>query len=375
MATLTMASVVAPAIGPIVGGYFTEDFSWRWCFYINVPAGIGSIVLLSILLPSEPVAPRRFDFLGFGTLALAVAAFQLVLDRGTTQDWFGSTEICIEATIAVAAFCMFLVHTLTTRHPLFPAAMLRDRNFVASVIFGFFFSVMMFASLTLLPLMMQGLLGYSVIYSGIVSMPRGVIMMVILPIMARVDLLVDRRLLVAIGVSFIILAFWEMSRFDLSMDASRIVWATSLQGIGQGILFVPLATLGFATIPQALRPDASALNNLLRNLGGSIGVAFMQALTAINAQTMHASLAAGVTPDDPFRGAAAMPAYLSPDTVQGAVALNAEITRQATMVAYVDDFRLMAFIGLVSLPLLLLMRQPKKQANDDPVVIAEAGHA
>jgi DHA2 family multidrug resistance protein len=371
MAVFTMASVVAPAVGPVVGGYLTEDYSWRSCFYINIPAGIGAIVLISIFLPSEPVRPRRFDFFGFGTLALAIGAFQLALDRGTTQDWFSSTEICIEAAVAGTAFFVYIAHTLTTAQPLFPPGVLRDRNFVTSVVFGFFFSVMMFASLTLLPLMMQGLLGYSVIHSGVLSMPRGLIMLAILPIMGRVDALVDRRLLVAIGVCFIVAAFWEMSRFDLSMDGSRIVWATALQGIGQGILFVPLATLGFATIPQLLRPDASALNNLVRNLGGSVGVAFMQALTAINAQTMHASLAAHITPDDAVR-AAAMPEYLSPDTVHGAVALNAEITRQAMMVAYVDDFRLMAIIGIISLPLVFFMRQRGKRRDEG---VLDLGHA
>jgi DHA2 family multidrug resistance protein len=212
-----------------------------------------------------------------------------------------------------------------------------------------------------------------VIHSGVLSMPRGLIMLVILPLMARLDSIVDRRLLVATGLCFIIAAFWEMSRFDLSMSGAPIVWATSLQGIGQGMMFVPLTTLGFATIPQLLRPDASALNNLVRNLGGSVGVAFMQALTAINTQTMHASLAAHVTADDPIRNAA-LPDYLSPDTVQGAVALNAEITRQATMIAYVDDFRLMAIIGMISLPLLLFLRQPKKRDHDE-MVMAEAGHA
>lgn len=374
VAVFTMASVVAPAVGPVVGGYLTEDYSWRWCFYINVPAGIGAIILLSIFLPEEPAQTRRFDFLGFGTLALAIASFQLMLDRGTTQDWFSSTEICIEATLAITAFCVYLAHTFTTAQPLFPVAVFSDRNFVSNVVFGFFFSVMMFASLTLLPLMMQGVLGYSVIHSGVLSMPRGLIMLVILPFMARLDAIVDRRLLVATGLCFIIAAFWEMSRFDLSMSGAPIVWATSLQGIGQGMMFVPLTTLGFATIPQLLRPDASALNNLVRNLGGSVGVAFMQALTAINTQTVHASLAAHVTPDDPIRNAA-IPDYLSPDTVQGAVALNAEITRQATMVAYVDDFRLMAIIGLISLPLLLFLRQPKKREHNDDMVMAEAGHA
>jgi DHA2 family multidrug resistance protein len=352
MAIFTMASVVAPAVGPVVGGFLTEDYSWRWCFFINVPAGIGSMVLLWLFLPADETSPRRFDFLGFGSLALAVGAFQLMLDRGTTKDWFGSTEICVEAAIAFGAFCVYLAHTFTTRNPLFPPALFRDRNLIASTVFGFFLSVLMFCSLTLLPVMMQGVLGYSVIHSGMLSMPRGLIMLGVLQVAGRLDVVVNRQLLVAIGLGFLVISFWMMSLFDLSMSGNQIISATSLQGVGQGIMFVPLATLGFATIPQALRADASALSNLLRNMGGSVGVATVQALTVVNTATMHASMAAHITASNPL---------LAPDSeLPGAMAaLNAEITRQATMVAFVDDFRLMAVLGLMCFALLLLLRQPR----------------
>jgi DHA2 family multidrug resistance protein len=371
-ALFTMAAVVAPAIGPVVGGWLTEDISWRWCFYINVPTGALSLGLIYAFLPAEPPLPRRFDFLGFAALGIGVASLQLMLDRGTTLDWFSSTEICIEATIAGAALWIYIAHTLTARHPLFPPALLRDRNFQSSALFGFFFSSLTFTSFALMPLMMQGVLGYSAIHAGVLSMPRGVVMFILLQFMGRVDALVDRRLLIAIGLGLFVVTFWQMSRFDLSMDGSSIVWATVIQGFGQGILFVPLSTLGFLTIGPALRADAAAATGFIRNIGGSISVAVIQALTVANTQTMHASLAAHIGRE--ITDAQALPNYLSPETTAGAVALNAEISRQALMVSYVDDFRLLSLIALISIPFVLLIRQPKNQAQDaEPLPIEVHG--
>jgi DHA2 family multidrug resistance protein len=370
-AVFTMAAVVAPAIGPIIGGYLTEDLSWRWCFYINVPTGILSMVLISAFLPPSPPAPRRFDFLGFCSLGVAIASFQLMLDRGTTLDWFSSREICIEAALAGTAFWIFVTHSLTTRHPLFPGALLRDRNYVTSATLGFMFSFMTFSSFALLPLLMQGVLDYPVIYSGVISMPRGIVMFVLLQFMGRIDNLVDRRILIAVGLAFFVLAFWQMSKFDLSMPGRSIVQATILQGIGQGILFVPLSALGFQTIGRHLRPDAAAATNLVRNFGGSIGVALMQVLITRNSSAMHASLAAHIGRE--LSDAQALPAAIAPDTAQGAVALNAEITRQAVMVAYNDDFRMLMLVGLLCIPLVLLIRPRKQQADAEPAPVEAHG--
>jgi DHA2 family multidrug resistance protein len=358
LALFTMAVVVAPILGPVVGGFLTENYSWRWCFYINVPAGLGAMLLISTFLPGGEMKPRRFDFLGFGSLAIAIAALQLMLDRGPTQDWFYSREVCVEAIVAVAAFWIYLAHTLTTEHPLFPPALARDRNFSVSVTMSFFMLMLMMCSLTLLPLMMQGPLGYSVFYAGLLSMPRGLVIMAVLQVMGRLDSLIDRRLLVAIGLAFMVASFWRMSLFDLSMTGGSIVSATILQGVGQGVVLVPIMTLAFSTVRPEMRADASAVSNLLRNLGGSVGIAVIQAFTATNSQTMHASLAADIRPDDPVVRAA-LPALFSPHAVEGAVALNGEISRQALMVAYLDDFRLLAMVGLFCAPMILLLRQPR----------------
>jgi MFS transporter, DHA2 family, multidrug resistance protein len=219
---------------------------------------------------------------------------------------------------------------------------------------------------------MQELLGYSVIHSGMLSAPRGLVMLAVLQVMGRIEPHVDKRLLVAVGLAFIVAGFWHMAEFDLSMSGDRIVTATILQGIGQGIIFVPLTTLGFATIPQNLRPDASALSNLSRNIGGSIGIASIQAITVYLTQTMHASLAQHIVPENAFMRTF-LPDGLLPDTVQGAAALNAEITRQALMVAYVNDFWLLTIVGMLILPLVLLLRQPRGSARAAQEPVVEVG--
>jgi DHA2 family multidrug resistance protein len=370
MALFTMASVLAPIIGPVIGGYLTENLSWRWCFFINVPAGLGSMLVLSLVMPAEPGAPRRLDFLGFASLVIAVGAFQLMLDRGTIRDWFSSTEICIEALVAAGSFWIFLTHSLTTRQPLFSNTLWRDRNFVLSVTFGFLFTALQFCSLTLLPLMMQGLLGYPVIHSGIVSAPRGIVMFSILQVMGWVDTKVDRRLLVAIGLFIFTAGFWEMSCFDLVMTEEQIIWATILQGIGQAIIFVPLTTLGFANVRPELRADAAAATTLIRYVGGSVGIAGIQALTAINSQSMHASYAGQVRPEHAGLHSF-LPGFHAPDTGMGAAVLNDAIDRMALMVAYVDDFTLMTIVGVVCAPLLLLLRRPPPRAPGGPLVMAD----
>jgi DHA2 family multidrug resistance protein len=361
MAIYMMGGTAAPVIGPIVGAWLTESLSWRWCFYINLPAGIGATLLLWFFLPNERSEARKFDFLGFGSLAVAIAALQLMLDRGPSQDWFGSREIWIEAITALISFWVFLTHTLTARHPLFDAALARDRNFVSATLFGFLLNMLLFAGMTLLPLMTQGVLGYPVMLSGLMNVPRGLVMLLTLAIVGRLDAIIDRRLLVAAGLAVCLLGFWQMTQFDLSMTSRSIVWANALQGLGQGLIFVPISTLAFATVKPALRPDASAVSNLIRNVAGSVGIAMMQALTVFNGQAMHADLAAHVTAADPVLHAA-LPGGL--DSVPGLMALNAEITRQADMVAYVDDYRLMVFLGLVSAPFLLLLRKPRRSAGE-----------
>jgi DHA2 family multidrug resistance protein len=362
MALFGTTTVLAPLLGPVVGAYLTEQLSWRWCFYINLPAGIVALVLLWIFMPGGRGRPRRFDFLGFSSLAVAVACLQLVLDRGPSQDWFSSPEIWTEVILTAVGFWVFVIHSMTAKNPLFDPRLARDRNFLATNGIFIVFSILMFASVALAPLMMQGIMGYPVMLSGLVAVPRGLSVLVMLQIIGRVDNWIDRRAVIAVGLSVLAVTFWQMSHFDLDMAPGDIAKALALQGVGQGMLTVPLITLMFATLPGELRAEGSALSNLVRTLGGSAGISIMQALTVENQQRMHAALAAHVQPSDPVVRAG-LGSALSPGNLQGLFGIDGEIARQASMVAYVDAFRAMAILGFCAVPLIFLLRPARPSST------------
>lgn len=370
MAIWGAGAILGPILGPALGGYFTENFSWRWCFYINLPIGILAFLgVLFFISGDRLTTAKRFDFLGFGMLTLFIAAFQMLLDRGPGEDWFHSREIWTYAILAVVGLWVFVIHTMTTRHPFFDPGLIRDRNFVTASIFGFFVGILLFSTMALLPPMMQNLMGYPVLTSGLVSMPRGLGSFVAMFLVGRLIGVVDTRLILLTGLSISTVALWQMMHFDLSMTETPFIVSGIIQGLGIGLLFVPLSTLAFATLPPRLRPEGSSVYTLIRNLGASVGISIMNALVVANAQTMHSSLAARIIPSDAMVRAT-LPPMFDPSTTAGISALNGEITRQATMVAYVDDFRLMFFITIACMPMLLFMRKPRRVAGAEPLNVA-----
>ena len=352
-------TLVGPIFGPVLGGYLTDQLSWRWCFYINVPLGVIVLIGIWMFIAGERAArSRRFDFLGYGMLALFVGAFQLMLDRGASQDWFQSKEIWTEALIAVIALWVFGIQTLTAKQPFMDPALLADRNFITANIFGFFIMVLAFSTMALLPPMLQGLMGYSVMTSGMVMMPRGLGSLLATLVIGRLVGRVDTRLLLATGLAISGFAMWQMVQFDLSMDGWPVMISGFFQGLGSGMLFVPLATLAFATLPARLRPEGSAMYTLVRNLGSSVGISLMQALVAQNVQKLHVSLGAHVIASDPV-ARAAFGHDLTAASPAGLAVIDAEVNRQAAMIAYVDDYKLMFVITLICMPMLLFMRTPR----------------
>jgi DHA2 family multidrug resistance protein len=297
MAIWGAGAILGPILGPALGGYFTENFSWRWCFYINLPIGILAFLGVWFFISGDRLTrAKRFDFLGFGMLTLFIAAFQMVLDRGPSQDWYHSTEIWTETILAAIGLWVFVVHTVTTPHPFFDKALIRDRNFVTASIFGFFVGILLFSTMALLPPMMQTLMGYPVLTSGLVSMPRGVGSFAAMFFVGRLIGKVDTRVILLTGLLISCVALWQMMHFDLSMSVWPFVTSGIIQGLGVGLLFVPLSTLAFATVPPHLRPEGSSVYTLVRNLGSSVGISIMNALVVANTQTMHASLAAKIIP-------------------------------------------------------------------------------
>ena len=358
MAIWGAGAILGPILGPALGGYFTENFSWRWCFYINLPIGILAFLGVLFFISGDRLAKaKKFDFLGFGMLTLFIAAFQMVLDRGPSQDWFQSSEIWTETILAAVGLGVFVIHTFTTAHPFFDRALIRDRNFVTASVFGFFVGILLFSTMALLPPMMQTLYGLSgaAVRPGQHAARRPVLFCAMF-FVGRLIGRVDTRAILMTGLLISCISLWQMMHFDLSMSVTPFIVSGLIQGVGVGLLFVPLSTLAFATIPPHLRPEGSSVYTLIRSLGASVGISIMNALVVANTQTMHGSLAAKIDPKDPVVRAT-LPKMFDPSTLAGLTSLNGEVTRQATMVAYVDDFRLMFIITIACMPMLLLMRK------------------
>jgi len=365
MAVWVMGATLGPIIGPALGGWLTENYNWRWVFYINVPFGILAFLGMLSFLPEAAIRKSRFDFFGFGSLSVAIAAFQIMLDRGQLKDWFSSTEIWIEATVAAVAFYSFIIHMLTTTGPRFVSpGLFKDRNFLTGNVFIFIIGVVLFATLALLPPLLQDLLNYPVATAGLVTAPRGVGTLAAMFIVGRIMGKVDIRLIIGTGFALTALASWQMTGFDLQMDSATVVWSGVSQGLGTGFAYVPLAAAAFATLSPTLRNEGTAIFSLTRNLGSSIGISVVNTLLTRNTQIMHSTLGEHVTRYSPVLRAQLPDGPPSLHTLAG---LNATVTEQASMIAYNNDFQLMMVLSLAAIPLVLLLR--KASGSVEPVHI------
>lgn len=358
MAIWSSAVILGPIIGPAVGGWLTENSSWRWCFYINMPIGFISFIMLTLFMETDEGGQQRpFDFLGFGALVLFVGSLQLLLDRGPAVDWFDSKEIWIEATLAVIGLHVFIVQTITAEHPFFHRDLAKDANFVSTTIFGFFVGALLFAISALLPSMMQTLLGYSALQSGYASMPRGLgslLAFICVPMLVR--LIGPRRVLV-LGLVVSAVALWQMTQFDLSMTAGPIKLSGFTQGIGTGLLFAPLTVLAYVTLAPVHRVEGTIVSTMSRNLGSSVGISMMQAALIRQSAAAHSVLAGHINPSDPVIRAVLPPGF-DPNSAVGLQVLNGEVTRQAAMVAYTHVFGIILLATAFIAPLILMMRPP-----------------
>jgi DHA2 family multidrug resistance protein len=364
MAIWGIGVVLGPTLGPLLGGWLTDHYTWRWVFYINVPFGVLAVLGVLACFPDTKHARKDFDFFGFAMLGVFIGALQVLLDRGPIKDWFNSGEIRLEALVSALACYLFVVHTLTAPRPFIRLAMYRDRNFLTGSVLIFVVGIVLFATLALLPPLLQGLLGYSVFQAGLVTAPRGLGTLFAMLFVGRLVGRIDVRLVIASGFALTAISLWQMTRFSLQIDMSPIIWSGAIQGLGTGIVYVPMAALSFATLPAVMRNEGTALFNLVRNLGSSIGISTVQALLVRNTQLVHASLSSHLTPFViASRGLGAGPGVHS-----GAV-LNALVTRQAVMVAYLDDFYFMLVLTLLAIPLLLLVRTARAPAGAKDVVL------
>jgi MFS transporter, DHA2 family, multidrug resistance protein len=361
--------MVGPILGPMMGGWLTENFDWRWVFFINLPVGLFALWGIFRFLPESRPRSAPLDMFGFVALSLALGFLQMFLDRGELLDWFDSWEIKLEAAGAVVAFAFFAVHTWTVQGvSFFDRDLLKDRNFVTGSAFAFIVGVVLYGTMALLPTFLQSLMDYPVVYTGEVTAPRGVGTMLAMIVVGRLVHRIDVRAIMAVGFTLTAVALWQMTHITLQMDSSLIVTSGFIQGLGIGFTFVPLSTAAFATLAPRLRNQGTPIFSLLRNIGGSVGISIVQALLTRGSAQAHAQLAATVAPGNP--ALATLPPALSPDTMSGLAVLNAEVSRQAALIAYVNDFWIMMAVTLLAIPLLLLIRRSGRGAP----AVAEIPH-
>ena len=368
MAIWGVGVTMGPILGPMLGGWLTEDYSWRWVFYINVPIGILAFLSLSASMPETEKHNNPFDFYGFITLSMGLGGLQMMLDRGELKGWFGSGEIVIESMIAVIGFYLFIVHTLTHKQPFVSPKLFKDRNFVTSNIFIFLVGVVLFATLALVPPMLQHEMGYPVITTGMVTAPRGAGTMLAMMLVGRISGKVDARLIMACGLGLTAFSLWQMTDFSLLMDENLIITSGLIQGFGIGLAYVPLSTLAFGTLPSELRNEGTAFFNLLRNIGSAIGISIVQTLLTQNTQILHSHMVEHITPytlDHP----ALVANHLDLTTDTGLQVFNGMVTKQAAMMAYINDYKLMMVITIAVIPLLLLLRKPNHAPSKEHAVM------
>ena len=360
MAIWGMGVMIGPILGPTLGGWLTDNLSWRWVFFINLPVGLLSFYgIKTYIHETVGLKQTRFDMAGFVTLSLAIGLFQLFLDRGELLDWFGSTEIVAEAVGAAIAFVFFVALTATAGPvSFFNRNLLKDRNFAIGLGLYFMVGLLLYATRALLPPLLQTLMGYPAVEIGVVTAPSGLGTMLTMLIAGRFVNRVDPRAMIGLGFGLTAWSLRQMSGFDFDMNASHVVVSGFIQGMGLGFVTVPLTTVTFSTLDARLRPDGTAIYSLFRNIGSSIGISLMQTLTTRNTAVFHAQLAENVNIANPAI-VAGLPSIYDLGSATGMAALNGEVTRQASFLAYINDFRVMMIATLVALPFLLLMRRKR----------------
>ncbi|HVW74289.1 MAG TPA: DHA2 family efflux MFS transporter permease subunit, partial [Rhizomicrobium sp.] len=346
MAIWGMGVMLGPILGPTVGGILTDAYNWRWVFYINVPIGIAACAMLAVFFKDTAKdSGLKFDWFGFGALSVGLAALQLLLDRGTTKDWFSSSEIVIEAIIAGVALYLFLVHMLTAKKPFIPRDIFRDRNFVGGLVLMFVMGLVLLASSALLSPYLQNLSGRTVTQTGFLMVPRGLGVMFAMMFAGRLTMKMDPRYLMTVGAGFLCWSMYAMMYWTPSVSVGTISFVTFVQGLGMGLVFVPMNLVAFATLSPQQRTDGAGLSNLMRNIGSAIGVSLTTTVLTNSIQTIHAQLSASASTFNRALDVNGPSMMMNPRIPFGLANLNSLLEYRATVEAYANDFLFMLLIS------------------------------
>jgi DHA2 family multidrug resistance protein len=367
--------VVAPILGPVLGGWLTDNYSWRWVFYINIPVGIASIVMTKMFIfdPSYlRQESRRIDYWGIGMLALGIGALQIVLDKGQEEDWFSSHLIVALAIVSAVTLVVLVIHELRTDDPVVDLRVFKARSYAVGVFLMTIVGFVLYGSMVLLPIMLQTLLGYPPLQAGIAMAPRGIGSFFMMPLTGVMTGRFDPRKLLTVGLIVGGSTLLWLSRLNLSAGYWDIFWPQLIQGAGMSLLFVPLTTVTMDPIPRERMGNATSLFNLMRNIGGSIGIATTGTMLARQQQATTNLLGSHVTPYSPAAqatfenvraGFLASGADATTATTRAYAAMFGMVQRQASMVAFVSIFQLLGILFLALLPLILIMKRPTHQGG------------
>ncbi len=359
MSFWSVGIMFGPVFGPTLGAYISEYFSWRWAFYLNLPIGLLAFVMIALLVPRPGIRKKKkFNYYGFILLAITVATLQFVLDRGERLEWFASPMIIGLCLICVAAFWMFIVHSLTSTNPFFDPSIFRDRNFLSGMALRVLFGGMLFGSLVLVPPFIQNQGGYSLIDSGWIMAPRGAGAMFAALFVGRLTQIIDPRKMIAFGMALCAFTMWQLSTFTQDVDMTRIIVVNFFQGASFNFFIVPVNAIAFSTLAPEKRDEGTSFFSLLNNIGRSIGIALLAGFLARQTQISRAHLSEFITPFSIDLRHLGLPDVWDLSSSAGLAALNRVLTQQAELAAYIADFRLLAAIIAVSIPIVLIMQNP-----------------